>query len=94
MLIKAHSIVVDSMYDNRSTRYGYCSIDGWNDLVRFLVDHRASLEVADNFGATPLDAALDHMRDRGRGATVDVHEDTAALLERLIAAAGADAGTD
>lgn len=27
MLIEAHSVVVDSVYDNRSTRYGHRSID-------------------------------------------------------------------
>jgi ankyrin repeat protein len=59
---------------------------GWNDVVTFLVAHGADLDAKDNRGNTPVDAALGKAGGNSRGgARIDVHEDTAALLKKLIA---------
>jgi ankyrin repeat protein len=65
---------------------------GWNDVVQFLVDHGANLEAKDNRGMTPVDSALGKAGGNSRGGQrIDVHEDTAALLRKLIAAAAGGA---
>ena len=57
---------------------------GWNDVVRFLVDHGADLQAKDNRGMTPVDSALGKAGGNSRGGQrIDVHEDTAALLRSL-----------
>jgi ankyrin repeat protein len=57
---------------------------GWNDVVRFLVDHGANLQAKDNRGMTPVDSALGKAGGNSRGGQrIDVHEDTAALLRNL-----------
>jgi ankyrin len=59
---------------------------GWNDVVSFLVAHGADLRARDNRGNTPVDAALGKAGGNSRGgARIDVHRDTAALLEKLAA---------
>jgi uncharacterized protein len=67
---------------------------GWNDVVRFLVDHGANLEAKDSKGMTPVDSALGKTGGNSRGGQrIDVHEDTAALLRKLTAeAAGKTSG--
>jgi hypothetical protein len=50
---------------------------GWNDVVDFLVAHGARIDVADAAGLTPVDAALGRAGGHGRGATIEVFEDTA-----------------
>jgi ankyrin repeat protein len=63
---------------------------GWNDVVRFLVDHGASLDAKDSKGLTPIDSALGKTGGNSRGGQrIDVHEDTAALLQKLTAEAAA-----
>lgn len=60
---------------------------GWDQIVQYLADHGAKLDVKDKKGLTPLDAALG--REGGLGfdnSTGDVHESTAALLKKLMAA--------
>jgi ankyrin repeat protein len=60
---------------------------GWNDVVRFLVEHGANLQAKDNRGMTPVDSALGRAGGNSRGGQrIDVHEDTAALLQQLMAA--------
>jgi ankyrin repeat protein len=60
---------------------------GWNDVVRFLVEHGANLQAKDNRGMTPVDSALGKAGGNSRGGQrIDVHEDTAALLRQLMAA--------
>jgi ankyrin repeat protein len=60
---------------------------GWNDVVRFLVEHGASLQAKDNRGMTPVDSALGKAGGNSRGGQrIDVHEDTAALLQQLMTA--------
>lgn len=60
---------------------------GWDEIVEYLADHGAKLDVKDKKGLTPLDAAMG--REGGLGfdnATGDVHESTAELLKKLMAA--------
>jgi ankyrin repeat protein len=60
---------------------------GWTDLVKLLAESGADLTAADLNGYTPIDAALGRMRGGGRAASVvNVYDDTAALIEELIAA--------
>ena len=59
---------------------------GWDQVVQFLVDHGAKLDVKDKKGRTPLDAAMGLMGNGGfDGTRRDVHESTAALLRKLLA---------
>jgi ankyrin repeat protein len=61
---------------------------GWNEVVQFLVANGADLNARDNRGNTPVDSALGKAGGNSRGgARIDVHEDTAALLRKLAAAA-------
>jgi uncharacterized protein len=61
---------------------------GWNDVVRFLVEHGANLDAKDSRGMTPVDSALGKAGGNSRGGQrIDVHEDTAKLLRELMAAA-------
>ena len=58
---------------------------GWNDVVTFLVQNGADLNAKDNRGLTPVDSALGKAGGNSRGgARIDVHEDTAALLRKLM----------
>jgi ankyrin repeat protein len=59
---------------------------GWNEVVTFLVSRGADLHAKDNRGNTPVDSALGKAGGNSRGgARIDVHEDTADLLRRLMA---------
>jgi ankyrin repeat protein len=59
---------------------------GWNDVVRFLVDRGAKLDATDNRGMTPIDSAMGKAGGNSRGGQrIDVHEETAALLKKLMA---------
>jgi uncharacterized protein len=58
---------------------------GWNDVVRCLVEHHASITIRDRRGMTPVDAALGRATFFRRG-TPDVHQDTANLLRQLMIA--------
>jgi ankyrin len=65
---------------------------GWNDVVRFLVARGADLGAKENRGLTPVDSALGKAGGNSRGGQrIDVHEDTAAVLRALMAAASATA---
>jgi ankyrin repeat protein len=67
---------------------------GWNDVVRFLVEHGANLQAKDSRGMTPVDSALGKAGGNSRGGQrIDVHEDTAALLRTLIAGAPSKSST-
>jgi ankyrin repeat protein len=60
---------------------------GWNQVVQYLADHRATLDLKDKKGLTPIDAAMGLAGGLGfDNTTGDVHETTAALLRQLIAA--------
>ena len=59
---------------------------GWDQVVQFLADHGAKLDVKDKKGRTPLDAANGLLGNGGfDGTRRDVHESTAALLRKLMA---------
>ena len=59
---------------------------GWNDVVSFLVEHGANLAAKDNRGMTPVDSAMGKAGGNSRGGQrIDIHEDTAALLKKLMA---------
>jgi uncharacterized protein len=58
---------------------------GDDQVVQFLVDHGAKLDIKDKKGRTPLDAAMGLMGNGGfDGSRRDVHETTAALLRKLM----------
>ncbi|HEX6993378.1 MAG TPA: ankyrin repeat domain-containing protein [Gammaproteobacteria bacterium] len=59
---------------------------GWNDVVEYLVSRGADIHVKDARGMTPEDAALGRAGGNSRGDRIDVHEDTAELVRRLMAA--------
>jgi uncharacterized protein len=64
---------------------------GWNDVVRFLVEQGARVDIADAGGRTPYDTAVGGGQ-RGRGDSDTSQSGTAALLLELCAAqAGCDA---
>jgi len=56
---------------------------GWNDVVDYLVERGARIDVAEQGGLTPIDAAMGRAGGHGRGATIEVFEDTAARLREL-----------
>jgi ankyrin repeat protein len=59
---------------------------GWNDVVTYLVEHGAKIDLADTEGRTPVDAALGRAGGHERGSSVQVFDDTAELLRTLCAA--------
>jgi uncharacterized protein len=57
---------------------------GFNDLVRVLVARGAAIDAKDRQGRTPIDSAMGRAGGNGFGGNrIDVHADTAALLEEL-----------
>jgi hypothetical protein len=56
---------------------------GWNDVVKYLVDAGARIDVADATGKTPVDAALGRAGGHDRGASIKVYAETAELLVNL-----------
>lgn len=60
---------------------------GWDDVVKFLAEHGASLDSRDKRGVTPVDAAMGLAGGAGfDNSTGDVHPQTAELIKQLIAA--------
>ena len=58
---------------------------GWNEVVKYLVEHGAKLDAKDNRGFTPIDSALGKAGGNSRGGQrIDVHQDTADLLKKLM----------
>jgi hypothetical protein len=55
-------------------------------VVTFLVSQGANLDAKDNCGMTPVDSAMGRAGASRGGARIDVHNDTAGLLKKLIAA--------
>jgi ankyrin repeat protein len=71
-------------------RYGQTALHGaaqwgWNDVVSYLVERGARIDIRDARGRTPLDAALGRLGGRGRGDNIGPHEATAKLLRELCA---------
>lgn len=62
------------------------AFQGWNKLVKVLVENGADLRAVDAQGKSAVDAAMGRIRGVGRGANaVDPHPDTAELLKQLMA---------
>ncbi len=59
---------------------------GTDDIVQFLADHGAKLDLKDNKGRTPMDVALGLKAD---AVGVEVHQSTADLLRKLMGPAPA-----
>jgi ankyrin repeat protein len=56
---------------------------GWNEVVTFLVRHGAKIDAVDSQGRTAVDAAMGRAGGHDRGASIQVFNDTAELLEKL-----------
>jgi ankyrin repeat protein len=56
---------------------------GWNNVVTFLVERGARIDVADARGLTPVDAAMGKAGGHGRGQTIEVYKDTADLIAEI-----------
>jgi uncharacterized protein len=70
---------------NGRTALHAAAAQGYNEIVKLLVERGAEIDARDSDGATPIDAANGKLRG-GRGPGV-VHADTAQLLTELSAAA-------
>jgi len=56
---------------------------GWNDVVEYLVEHGAKIDLQDPAGNTAVNAALGQTGGHDRGSSIEVYEDTAELLREL-----------
>jgi hypothetical protein len=56
---------------------------GWNEMIRFLIDHGAKIQVADATGRTPWDMAMGDYELAITEAQPDPLRDSVALLEEL-----------
>ena len=80
-----HGTEVNAVNDAGQTAIHFAAQSGLDSIVQLLADRGARLDVADKQGRTPLDAALG-VGGRGRaGGPAPVHENTAALIRRLMA---------
>jgi uncharacterized protein len=76
-----------NLVDNRgqSALHG-AAYRGWDDVIKYLVAHRAELYVKDKRGFSPVDTALGRSDGHGRNHAQFVdHAQTAALLQQLMA---------
>lgn len=87
-LLVAAGADVNATRDNGQTALHGAALWGWNNFIRFLAKHGANLQAADHFGIRPLDVALGKAGSTGRFGIgkPQVHKETAALLQSLIAA--------
>jgi ankyrin repeat protein len=84
LLVKAGADV--NLIDERgqSALYG-AAYWGWNDVIKNLVGHGASLSIKDVHGHTAVDMAMGRAEGHGRGGSGKVvHDDTAELLQQLV----------
>jgi ankyrin repeat protein len=85
---------VNAVDDKGDTALHGAAQKGSDQVVQFLADHGAKLDIKDKKGRTPLDAANGLMGNGGfDGSRRDVHESTVALLRKLMAAPEAKAAT-
>jgi ankyrin repeat protein len=83
-VLVARGVDVNAINDNGQTAMHF-AVRTSDDIVKFLASNGAKLDVKDNKGRTPLDAALG-TGIRGRaGGPVAVRDTTAALLKQLTA---------
>jgi ankyrin repeat protein len=85
LLITAGAQVNALDNSGRSAVYG-AAYWGWNDVIKSLAAHRADLAIKDAHGHTALDMAMGRSEGHGRGGSGKVvHDDSAALLQQLMA---------
>jgi hypothetical protein len=86
VLLKAGADINSAGGRRNQTPLAAAAFWGWNDVVQYLVDHGAKLDVKDSGGMTPVDAALGKAGGNSRGGQrIDIHENTAELLRKLAA---------
>jgi ankyrin repeat protein len=79
-----HGASVTAVNDSMSTALHYAARSGLNSVVTLLAQHGAVLDARDKQGRTPADSAMG-VGARGRaGGPAIVHQDTAALITRLL----------
>ena len=84
LLLKAGADINAAGGRREQTPIAAAAFWGWNDVVQYLFDHGAKLDVKDSGGKSPIDAALGKAGGNSRGGQrIDVHEDTAELLRKL-----------
>ncbi|MEO8313845.1 MAG: ankyrin repeat domain-containing protein [Pseudomonadota bacterium] len=77
---------------NRQDKLGLTALhgaafQGWNKVIKLLVDHGASLNAKDSQGMKPVDAALGrYSGPLGRGGALNVNPETGAYLQSLMIA--------
>ncbi len=79
---------VNAQRDNGQTSLHGAALWGWNTFVQFLADNGANLQAADHEGIKAVDIALGKVGVTGRIgiAAPEPHRETAALLQKLMAA--------
>jgi uncharacterized protein len=87
-LLLAAGANINAQRDNGQTSLHGAALWGWNAFVQFLADRGANLQAADRDGIQALDIALGKVGVTGRIgiAAPEPHKETAALLQKLMAA--------
>ncbi len=87
-LLLAAGMDINAANGQGQTALHGAALKGSDEIVKFLADHGAKLDAKDRQGKTALDAALGLAGGSGGfdGSRKDVHESTAELLKKLIAA--------
>ncbi len=86
LLVKAGADVNGHESRTGATALHAAALNGWDDVIKDLVAHNADLRAQDNRGKTPLDSAMGRAGGHGRGGTtIEVHEATGQLIEKLLA---------
>jgi ankyrin repeat protein len=85
LLLDAGGNVADADGRGQTALHG-AAFWGYNALVRLLAGRGAALDARDRRGMTPIDSAMGRAGGNGFGGNrIDVHAETAALLEQLLA---------
>ena len=90
-LLAAAGANVNAKDDEGQTALHGAALWGSNEVVKCLVRHNADLYAKDSRGATPVDSALGLHGGGPGGNGGEVHKDTAALLQQLMASNGGEA---
>jgi uncharacterized protein len=86
LLVKAGADVNAHESRGGATALHAAALNGWDDVIKDLVAHNADLRAQDKKGKTPLDSAMGRAGGHGRGGTtIEVHEATGQLIEKLLA---------
>jgi ankyrin repeat protein len=88
LVLATGGVDINAARDNGQTAVHGAALWGWNTFVRFLADRGANLQASDHDGMKALDVALGKVGGTGRVgiSTPEPHKETAALLQKLIAA--------